>query len=905
MFVKTYYKKRYLSLIAILYSSIFYLCLAVASYLTIYGSRKFQEWKANQKRNENDAYPAADSTCQNPQKTKRLASLDTFRGLSIVVMIFVNGGGGGYWFFQHATWDGLLVADLVFPWFIWIMGVCIPMAITGQLKRKEAEWTVFKGILRRSATLFFIGACLGSRGQPIETLRIPGVLQRFAVCYLFSATLVLFSLRLMHQKEPEGASVLKLTDVSNAWPHWVAILVLLAIHTGLTFGLPVPGCPTGYLGPGGLHDNASYPDFCIGGATGYIDKILLTESHIYKFPTAREVYKSGSFDPEGILGSVTSIIQTLLGVQTGITILTFKDKKRRLASWLSFAILFGLLGGALCNFTQFGGIIPVNKNLWSISYVLVTTCFALIILSVFYLLIDVYNIWNGAPLVFPGKHVLQHYMMERPNKKVLVELMKKDAKEFKESPKNANKLLSMQQKTEDEDKHIVLAAIKQIQNMTVHLLKQGYMVKEKTDSEAEEKYKSWLLERYREIVDSRLKQVASDDFDVFQANLRCLMDFLRHESLYPIHLSEDNGFHFPIDIINGILKVLLSTIEDKKEAISRFQEFVEYEDVKHYVLKCLNDLLKDMTAENYEPSEMFIKNLLGVLKFIHMRPIHGKKRHNEHEEFKLFCVDTDPAKPKFHMKMNQLRKYYTNIWLIIIKFNLSISIYKNLLTLVSEEVLPAVDKPLLFADFFLEAYDKGGPISLLALNGVFQLIHKFNLEYPDFYKKLYSLFVPDVFHAKYRARFFFLADIFMSSTYLSEYLAAAFVKRTSRLCLSAPPTGIRIALQFIGNIMYRHPGLKKMMHCPEDQTELGSDPYIMEERDPAKCRAIESSLWEVKTLQSHLIPKIADEAKFINKDLPKVEWFLGDILENTLEEVTYIIILNYGFTTRYSSRTGF
>ena len=70
------------------------------------------------------------------------------------------------------------------------------------------------------------------------------------------------------------------------------------------------------------------------------------------------------------------------------------------------------------------------------------------------------------------------------------------------------------------------------------------------DSEAEEKYKSWLLERYKEIVDSRLKQVASDDFDVFQVNLLCLMDFLRHESLYPIHLSEDNGFHFPIDIIN-------------------------------------------------------------------------------------------------------------------------------------------------------------------------------------------------------------------------------------------------------------------------------------------------------------------------------------------------------------------
>lgn len=78
----------------------------------------------------------------------RLKSLDTFRGISIVIMIFVNSGGGGYWWIEHATWNGLHIADLVFPWFIWIMGVCIPLSLRSQLNRNGKPLDIFLNILR-------------------------------------------------------------------------------------------------------------------------------------------------------------------------------------------------------------------------------------------------------------------------------------------------------------------------------------------------------------------------------------------------------------------------------------------------------------------------------------------------------------------------------------------------------------------------------------------------------------------------------------------------------------------------------------------------------------------------------------------------------------------------------------
>lgn len=84
----------------------------------------------------NDATQSADNELEMPKVKKRLKSLDIFRGIAIVLMIFVNSGGGHFWWIEHAVWNGLHIADLVFPWFLFIMGVCIPLSIKSQINRQ-------------------------------------------------------------------------------------------------------------------------------------------------------------------------------------------------------------------------------------------------------------------------------------------------------------------------------------------------------------------------------------------------------------------------------------------------------------------------------------------------------------------------------------------------------------------------------------------------------------------------------------------------------------------------------------------------------------------------------------------------------------------------------------------------
>lgn len=140
------------------------------------------------------------------------------------------------------------------------------------------------------------------------------------------------------------------------------------------------------------------------------------------------------------------------------------------------------------------------------------------------------------------------------------------------------------------------------------------------------------------------------------------------------------------------------------------------------------------------------------------------------------------------------------------------------------------------------------------------------------------MFEPEIFHTKYKARLFYLADIFLSSSHLPENLVAAFAKRLARLALVAPPQDVITIIYFIGNLILRHPGLKRMISHPMGD-KIPSDPYVMDERDPVQSNAIESSLWEIASLQQDVIPSIAQAAKLISNPLPKCEWNLSSHLE--------------------------
>lgn len=123
--------------------------------------------------------------------------------------------------------------------------------------------------------------------------------------------------------------------------------------------------------------------------------------------------------------------------------------------------------------------------------------------------------------------------------------------------------------------------------------------------------------------------------------------------------------------------------------------------------------------------------------------------------------------------------------------------------------------------------------------------------------------------------------------HLPETLVAAFAKRLARLTLVAPPEDILIILLFVGNLLLRHPGLKRLIDHPQggevtsDATMGAGDPFLMEERDPLLSNAMLSSLWEIRALQQHILPSVASAAQFIREPLPSVEYDMASALERT------------------------
>ncbi|XP_054840185.1 heparan-alpha-glucosaminide N-acetyltransferase-like [Eublepharis macularius] len=349
-------------------------------------------------------------------KSRRLLSLDTFRGFSLTLMIFVNYGGGGYWFFEHAAWNGLTVADLVMAWFVFIMGTSVGLAFHAIMKRGATRIQLLRKLTWRTLILFVIGVCFLNYGPVDGPLswswaRIPGVLQRLGFTYFVLALMqACFGIKDIDNYQ-FGNWWAAIRDVILYWPEWIIMAALETLWLCLTLLLPVPGCPRGYLGPGGIGDDGKYPN-CTGGAAGYIDKWLLGENHIYRSPTCKELYKTTQpFDPEGILGTINSILMAFFGLQAGKIILLYRRRPQSiLKRFLFWAILLGIISAILSKCTQNEGFIPINKNLWSLSYVTTLSSFSFVLLGIMFYVLDVKNWWGGQPFIFPGMNSIFVYV---------------------------------------------------------------------------------------------------------------------------------------------------------------------------------------------------------------------------------------------------------------------------------------------------------------------------------------------------------------------------------------------------------------------------------------------------------------------------------------------------------------
>uniref|UniRef100_A0A452QE23 Nucleolar complex associated 4 homolog n=1 Tax=Ursus americanus TaxID=9643 RepID=A0A452QE23_URSAM len=384
---------------------------------------------------------------------------------------------------------------------------------------------------------------------------------------------------------------------------------------------------------------------------------------------------------------------------------------------------------------------------------------------------------------------------------------------------------------------------------------------------ATRKYKVWMRHRYRSCCNRLQELLTHPSFEVKELAVSTLMKFVQLEGAHPLEKPKWDGYYlFPRQLFKAVVEGLLSPEDDCSLLLSRFQEYLEHDDIRYHTMQAATGVVGRVADRYPEVPLTFWNNAFTLLSAVGL-----PRQECSTSSFYVKHVELSRTWKVVHLKVRRSR-------------GLPLSLCKKVLVIMHDSILPHLAQPSLMIDFLTRAYDMGGAISLLALNGLFILIHQHNLEYPDFYRKLYGLLDPSVFHVKYRARFFHLADLFLSSSHLPAYLVAAFAKRLSRLALTAPPEALLMVLPFICNLLRRHPACRVLVHRPLGP-ELDADPYDPDEEDPAKSRALESSLWELQALQRHYHPDVSQAASVINQALSVPEVSIAPLLELTAFEV--------------------
>ncbi|KAJ5124905.1 CCAAT-binding factor [Penicillium bovifimosum] len=405
------------------------------------------------------------------------------------------------------------------------------------------------------------------------------------------------------------------------------------------------------------------------------------------------------------------------------------------------------------------------------------------------------------------------------------------------------------------------------------LIAGGNLTESSRAAENEKIVVAWLKERcidYQNALVAIMREAdASSQIAALTLSMRIVKERLAH-----LPGAENNVWS------TGFFKDIFAAIVEaqngqdlQSEAVTKFVK--EYEDVRYYTFAQIVDYAS--TSRSPETLEILIK----ILQTCDQVP-------GAEHKFENFYAKRD-TKNKRLGSANAHKKQAQEAWLAILRNNLSQSQRKSLLRMMVHNIEPWFNRPELLMDFLTDSYNVGGATSLLALSGLFYLIQEKNLDYPQFYAKLYSLLDAELLHSKHRSRFFRLLNTFLSSTHLPATLVASFIKRLARLALNAPPSAIVVIVPFMYNFFKSHPTTTFMLHRSIRDKELLAeveeqgmdDPFDPNETDPNLTDAIESSLWEIETLQSHYHPNVAAIARIISEQFTKQAYNLEDFLDHT------------------------
>lgn len=302
--------------------------------------------------------------------SQRLISLDALRGFTVAGMILVNVPGSWehiYAPFRHADFNGLTLADLVFPFFLFIVGASIALALSKRIEKGDSKTHILKKVFSRSVIIFLLGIFLNWLSSDFSEWRIAGVLQRIGICYLLASLWYLYS----------GLRVQMVVGLVILLSYWVVCIFI-----------PIPG--EGVM----FTPQMNWP--------AWVDSHLLPGKMYF-----------GHWDPEGILSTLPAMVSAMTGMWA-VALLSKANDPNQKIKILAFYGAILLLAGIMLSFS-----FPINKNVWSSSFVLVTSGIASLLWAAAIWLIDVKQLtsWAMPGMVFGANAIsayVLHYLLAYP-----------------------------------------------------------------------------------------------------------------------------------------------------------------------------------------------------------------------------------------------------------------------------------------------------------------------------------------------------------------------------------------------------------------------------------------------------------------------------------------------------------
>lgn len=427
----------------------------------------------------------------------------------------------------------------------------------------------------------------------------------------------------------------------------------------------------------------------------------------------------------------------------------------------------------------------------------------------------------------------------------------------------------------------------------VNLMKDGLLINKKNYDDKKRILVQWLIKKYQLfkdilnlLVSTKLSYKTSLQLDAVEIVLKAI----KLESIY-----NSNEKYFPtITYKHFITSLLLSTNgelttegSDDFVILEFLESFSQNYDLQFYFFQDLWETINEWRSQTPQQINRIFSNLLTIL--------NNELLLVKHPDVKTLTTLTKTP-PSLIFKTSTFKVNYQKTITSLLRYKLSLNQYKSILAIMNKRILPLMAEPTSLMDFLTECYDSQDLIvQILSLGSLYDLMKTYNLEYPDFYRKLYSLLKPDILLSRYRSRFIRLCDLFLTSTHISANLVASFIKKFARLSIYSSAAGTIIVIPLIYNLLKRHPSCMIMIHNPHKYQEY-SDPYKGDETDPLKTEAINSSLWELEALMNHYHPNISTLANIFKEPFRKPNYNMEDFLD-----WTYQLLLENEINKKYKS----